>query len=173
MGRNLEGQLSVFEPPITWSRIDIILSFTVIFSSRDDHDYHLRLLSCRFPRTSSPGRSITARHTSCQRRRVPSCICNGKCRGHHRISPRSEVLDQPNLTPPITTTDQALEYKATLEGIDPETEFLMTLYLSPDLTPDEVRRAKAAGIVGSSFATIDSPSSCPSRSQVISKGRHN
>ncbi|KAI9508656.1 Dihydroorotase [Russula earlei] len=54
----------------------------------------------------------------------------------------------PNLTPPITTTDQALEYKSTLERIDPETEFLMTLYLSPDLTPDEVRRAKAAGIVG-------------------------
>jgi dihydroorotase len=54
----------------------------------------------------------------------------------------------PNLTPPITTTDQALEYKATLEKIDPEMEFLMTLYLSPDLTPDEVRKAKAAGIVG-------------------------
>jgi dihydroorotase len=83
------------------------------------------------------------------------------------------VLDQPNLTPPITTTDQALEYKATLERIDPETEFLMTLYLSPDLTPDEVRRAKAAGIVGSSSATNISPSSCPPRSQVISKGRHN
>jgi len=54
----------------------------------------------------------------------------------------------PNLTPPITTTDQALEYKSKLEKIDPETEFLMTLYLSPDLTPDEIRKAKAAGIVG-------------------------
>jgi dihydroorotase len=63
---------------------------------------------------------------------------------------RPEVLDQPNLTPPITTTDQALEYKATLEKIDPETEFLMTLYLSPNLTPGEVRKAKASGIVGGS-----------------------
>jgi len=54
----------------------------------------------------------------------------------------------PNLTPPITTTDQALEYKSMLERIDPNTEFLMTLYLSPGLTPDEVRKAKKAGIVG-------------------------
>jgi dihydroorotase len=54
----------------------------------------------------------------------------------------------PNLTPPITTTDQALEYKSKLEKIDPEMEYLMTLYLSPDLTPDEIRKAKAAGIVG-------------------------
>lgn len=66
------------------------------------------------------------------------------------------MLDQPNLIPPITTTDQALEYKATLEKIDPETEFLMTLYLSPDLTPDEIRKAKAAGIVGTSSATNSS-----------------
>lgn len=66
------------------------------------------------------------------------------------------MLDQPNLTPPITTTDQALEYKATLEKIDSETEFLMTLYLSPGLTPDEVRKAKAAGIVGTSSATNSS-----------------
>ncbi len=56
--------------------------------------------------------------------------------------------DQPNLKPPITTTDQALEYKAELERIDPSTEYLMTLYLSPELTPEEVRKAKAAGIVG-------------------------
>ncbi|KAF8736367.1 hypothetical protein AX14_000400 [Amanita brunnescens Koide BX004] len=54
----------------------------------------------------------------------------------------------PNLKPPITTTDQALKYKAELERIDPSTEYLMTLYLSPDLTPEEVRKAKAAGIVG-------------------------
>ncbi|KAH9973028.1 Dihydroorotase [Lactifluus volemus] len=54
----------------------------------------------------------------------------------------------PNLTPPITTTDQALEYKSMLEKIDPEMEFLMTLYLSPDLTPDEIRKAKKAGIIG-------------------------
>ena len=33
----------------------------------------------------------------------------------------------------------------------------MTLYLSPDLTPDEVRKAKSAGIVGSSSAQNSSP----------------
>ncbi|KAI0306916.1 Dihydroorotase [Multifurca ochricompacta] len=54
----------------------------------------------------------------------------------------------PNLIPPITTTVQALEYKSMLERIDPKTEFLMTLYLSPNLTPDEIRKAKRAGIVG-------------------------
>ncbi|TFK55872.1 Dihydroorotase [Heliocybe sulcata] len=54
----------------------------------------------------------------------------------------------PNLKPPITTTDQALAYKNELQKIDPHVEYLMTLYLSPDLTPDEIRRAKAAGVVG-------------------------
>jgi dihydroorotase len=55
---------------------------------------------------------------------------------------------QPNLKPPVTTTDRALTYKAELEAIDPSVEYLMTLYLSPDLTPDEVRKAHKAGIVG-------------------------
>jgi len=54
----------------------------------------------------------------------------------------------PNLRPPVTTTEQALAYKAELQKIDPNVEYLMTLYLSPDLTPDEVRKAKKAGIVG-------------------------
>ncbi|KZT20740.1 Dihydroorotase [Neolentinus lepideus HHB14362 ss-1] len=54
----------------------------------------------------------------------------------------------PNLKPPITSTDQALAYKKDLEKIDPYVEYLMTLYLSPDLTPAEIRKAKAAGIVG-------------------------
>ncbi|KAI0035687.1 hypothetical protein K488DRAFT_76509 [Vararia minispora EC-137] len=54
----------------------------------------------------------------------------------------------PNLTPPITTTDSALRYKQELQAIDPNVEYLMTLYLSLELTPDEVRKAHAAGIVG-------------------------
>ncbi|KAH8830670.1 dihydroorotase, partial [Flagelloscypha sp. PMI_526] len=54
----------------------------------------------------------------------------------------------PNLKPPITTTDMALKYKSDLEAIDPEVEYLMTLYLSPELTPEEIRKASAAGIVG-------------------------
>lgn len=55
---------------------------------------------------------------------------------------------KPNLKPPITTVSQALAYKSSLEAIDPSIEYLMTLYLSPDLTPDEIRKAKKAGIVG-------------------------
>ncbi|KIM45887.1 hypothetical protein M413DRAFT_440939 [Hebeloma cylindrosporum] len=54
----------------------------------------------------------------------------------------------PNLKPPITTTEQALKYKTELEKIDPNVEYLMTLYLSPELSPEEIRKAKKAGIVG-------------------------
>ncbi|TFK27031.1 dihydroorotase [Coprinopsis marcescibilis] len=54
----------------------------------------------------------------------------------------------PNLKPPITSTEQALKYKADLEKIDPSVEYLMTLYLSPELTPDEIRKAAAAGVIG-------------------------
>ena len=55
---------------------------------------------------------------------------------------------QPNLTPPITTTDMALKYKSELEAIDPTVQYLMTLYLSPELTVEEVRKAAKAGISG-------------------------
>lgn len=54
----------------------------------------------------------------------------------------------PNTKPAIKTTDQALDYQAQLKKINPEVEFIMTLYLSPDLTSDEVRKASAAGIKG-------------------------
>jgi dihydroorotase len=61
---------------------------------------------------------------------------------------------QPNLKPPITTTEQALAYQAELKRIDPDVQYLMTLYLSPDLTPDEVRKAKMAGIVGQNRSSV-------------------
>ncbi|KAF9057406.1 hypothetical protein BJ165DRAFT_1334954 [Panaeolus papilionaceus] len=54
----------------------------------------------------------------------------------------------PNLKPPITSTEQALQYQADLQKIDPNVEYLMTLYLSPELTPDEIRKASKAGVVG-------------------------
>ena len=41
-----------------------------------------------------------------------------------------------------------MRYKAELEAIDPSVEYLMTLYLSPELTPEEIRKAAQAGIVG-------------------------
>ncbi|SAM02177.1 hypothetical protein [Absidia glauca] len=54
----------------------------------------------------------------------------------------------PNLQPPITNTDMALKYKQELEALAPQVTFLMTLYLSPELTVDEVRKASKAGIAG-------------------------
>ncbi|KAI8086361.1 dihydroorotase, homodimeric type [Halteromyces radiatus] len=54
----------------------------------------------------------------------------------------------PNLQPPITNTDQALKYKQELEALAPEVTFYMTLYLSPELTVDEIRKASKAGIAG-------------------------
>ncbi|KAL9938840.1 hypothetical protein V8E36_002559 [Tilletia maclaganii] len=53
----------------------------------------------------------------------------------------------PNLVPPISNTDQAVEYHASLSKLAPTTKFLMSLYLSPTLTPDEIRKAKASGVV--------------------------
>jgi dihydroorotase len=58
------------------------------------------------------------------------------------------IIIKPNLTPPITNTEKALAYKATLESLEPGVQYLMTLYLSPELTPQEIRKAKEAGIVG-------------------------
>lgn len=54
----------------------------------------------------------------------------------------------PNLVPPITTVEAALAYKARLQAIDPTVHYLMTLYLHQDITPEVVREAKKAGIVG-------------------------
>ena len=48
----------------------------------------------------------------------------------------------------------ALKYKAELECIDPNTTYLMTLYLSPDLTVEEVKKAAKAGITGWSSARV-------------------
>ncbi|KAI8818292.1 uncharacterized protein EV422DRAFT_177650 [Fimicolochytrium jonesii] len=54
----------------------------------------------------------------------------------------------PNLKPPVTTTEQALAYKKQLEELAPGVNFLMTLYLSPELTPEEIKKAAKAGIAG-------------------------
>ncbi|KAJ1970756.1 dihydroorotase, partial [Dimargaris verticillata] len=58
------------------------------------------------------------------------------------------VFVMPNLVPPIKTTDQALAYKAQLLEQAPDVTFLMSLYLSPDLTPEEIHKAAKSGVVG-------------------------
>ncbi|CAO1620553.1 unnamed protein product [Parajaminaea phylloscopi] len=53
----------------------------------------------------------------------------------------------PNLVPPITTVDAAVQYHQSLKALSPETEFWMTLYLHPSLTPEEIGKAAEGGIV--------------------------
>ena len=60
------------------------------------------------------------------------------------------AIAMPNLKPPVTTTLLADEYRARLLAAVPADvafEPLMTLYLTDNTTPDEIRRAKASGFV--------------------------
>ena len=60
------------------------------------------------------------------------------------------ALIMPNLKPPVTTVAQALAYKQQiLDAVPPGLDFepLMALYLTDLTTPEQVREAKAAGIV--------------------------
>jgi len=68
----------------------------------------------------------------------------------HTARQFGRAIVMPNLKPPITTTAQALAYRARIAAaLPPGSRFepLMTLYLTDTLAPDEIRRAKAAGIV--------------------------
>lgn len=78
---------------------------------------------------------------------------------------------QPNLVPPITSTKAALDYKAELQRLAPETEWLMTLYLHPDITPEVIREAAKAGIKGQSMPQDPTSYSAtdPFRRQVVSE----
>ena len=60
----------------------------------------------------------------------------------------STVYVMPNLTPPITTVEQALAYREELRALDPSITYLMTLYMHPSITPDTILKAKQAGIAG-------------------------
>lgn len=60
------------------------------------------------------------------------------------------AIIMPNLRPPVTTAAQALAYRERILAAVPEGadfEPLMTLYLTDKLPPDEIERAKAAGVV--------------------------
>ena len=68
----------------------------------------------------------------------------------------ARAVIMPNLKPPVTSTAQALAYRARILAAVPRNvmengagfEPLMTLYLTDTLPPDEIVRAKAAGVVG-------------------------
>lgn len=68
----------------------------------------------------------------------------------HTAAQFGRAIIMPNLKPPVTTAAQALAYKARILAAVPagvDFEPLMTLYLTDNLAPDEIARAKAAGVV--------------------------
>jgi dihydroorotase len=68
----------------------------------------------------------------------------------HTAAQFGRAIIMPNLKPPVTTAEQALAYKARIEAAVPQGmafEPLMTLYLTDNLAPAEIARAKAAGVV--------------------------
>ena len=68
----------------------------------------------------------------------------------HTAAQFGRAIIMPNLRPPVTTAAQAVDYRERIEAAVPEGvafEPLMTLYLTDNLPPDEIRRAKEAGVV--------------------------
>lgn len=60
------------------------------------------------------------------------------------------AIVMPNLRPPVTTTEQALGYRARILAALPaglKFEPLMTLYLTDNTAPDEIDRARESGVV--------------------------
>jgi dihydroorotase len=71
----------------------------------------------------------------------------------HTAAQFARALIMPNLKPPVTSTAQAIAYCERIRAAAAAAghrafEPLMTLYLTDHLPPDEILRAKEAGIVG-------------------------
>jgi dihydroorotase len=68
----------------------------------------------------------------------------------HTARQFGRAIVMPNLKPPVTTTAQALAYRDRILAALPaglQFEPLMTLYLTNNTTPDEIRRAKDSGLI--------------------------
>lgn len=68
----------------------------------------------------------------------------------HSARQFGRAIIMPNLRPPVTTTEQALAYRDRIRAAVPSGvhfEPLMTLYLTDRLAPEEIARARAAGVV--------------------------
>ncbi len=68
----------------------------------------------------------------------------------HTAAQFARAIVMPNLKPPVTTTAQVLAYKKRIKAALPSgASFtpLMTLYLTDNTPPDEIARAKDAGVV--------------------------
>ena len=59
------------------------------------------------------------------------------------------AIIMPNLVPPVTNADQAMAYRDRILAAAGDTGFqpLMTLYLTETTTPEDIREAKAAGVI--------------------------
>jgi dihydroorotase len=118
--------------------------------SRDDAETFLVRDSARF---GCAGPWILRNHPDPPRRLAFACA--RRRRPAHVVVPHTaaqfgRAIIMPNLRPPVTTAAQALAYKARIQAAVPEGvqfEPLMTLYLTDNLPPDEIRRAKDAGVV--------------------------
>jgi dihydroorotase len=68
----------------------------------------------------------------------------------HTAAQFGRAIIMPNLKPPVTTAVQATAYRDRIRAATPaglKFEPLMTLYLTDLLPPDEIKRAKDAGVV--------------------------
>lgn len=68
----------------------------------------------------------------------------------HTAQRFGRALIMPNLRPPVTTTEQALAYRDRILAAVPQGvrfEPLMSLYLTDNMPPDEIDRAKASGAI--------------------------
>ncbi|MHB1199900.1 MAG: dihydroorotase [Polaromonas sp.] len=68
----------------------------------------------------------------------------------HTAAQFGRAIIMPNLRPPVTSAAQAVAYRDRIRAAVPagvKFEPLMTLYLTDNLLPDEIRRAKDAGVV--------------------------
>ncbi|QDF95993.1 dihydroorotase [Azoarcus sp. DD4] len=68
----------------------------------------------------------------------------------HTAQRFGRALIMPNLRPPVTTTGQALAYRDRIRAAVPQGmgfEPLMSLYLTDNMAPDEIERARASGAV--------------------------
>ena len=68
----------------------------------------------------------------------------------HTAAQFGRAIIMPNLKPPVTTAAQAVAYRERIRAAVPagvDFEPLMTLYLTDNTPPEEIVRAKAAGVV--------------------------
>ena len=68
----------------------------------------------------------------------------------HTAAQFGRAIIMPNLRPPVTTAAQAIAYRERIQAAVPsgvKFEPLMTLYLTDNMPPEEIRRARQAGVV--------------------------